>query len=138
LPHIRLSSAKDFESVFELKRLAFRTYVEKVWGWQDKQQQGFVQQELDLGSVRLVQHDGVVVATLGWDDKLSHIDVFSFYVHPAEQSQGLGAVLLNETIPAKPLHLQVLKVNSRAKAFYVRHGFVQTDENDHHIIMKRR
>ncbi len=63
IPKLRLTDESDFAPVFELKRLAFRTYVEQVWGWQDKQQEGFVRQELALGNLRLVEHDGATIAT---------------------------------------------------------------------------
>ena len=137
LPSLKLASRSDEPTVLELKRLAFKTYVEKVWGWHEAEQKQLVKREFDLGGIYLVQQEGETKGTVSLQSQDYYYEVFSFYLHPQHQGAGLGKVLLNQVFPAQPLHLQVLKVNSRAHSFYVQHGFVVTGENQHHYLMKR-
>lgn len=49
--------------------------------------------------------------------------VHALYVHPTEWGRGVGTALL-DTLPPEPASLWVLAGNTRARAFYSRHGFV--------------
>lgn len=56
------------------------------------------------------------------------------------QSQGIGNLILTElkqeaTEREVPIRLQVLRVNERAHAFYVRHGFRVESETSTHFHM---
>lgn len=137
LPQLKMAGKKDHAVVFGLKKITFKTYVEQVWGWQEKQQQGFVLKELELGGVQLVCLEGEVLATFSVVEERQTTKLYSFYVHPAYQSQGIGSYLLCFGPPAKALHLQVLKVNSRAKAFYQSHGFEVVGEDANHWNLER-
>ena len=47
-------------------------------------------------------------------------------------------LIIKESTASKlPIRLQVLKINSRALAFYQRLGFKRTGESDDHILMER-
>lgn len=73
----------------------------------------------------LVYDDGVVKGFLhhGGDE------VRRLYVEPVLQGQGVGAALLEYAIRELHVtHLWALEKNTRAIAFYRRHGFCVTDE----------
>lgn len=136
-PQIRRADSTDFESVFKLKKLAFRRYVEQVWGWKEAEQKKFVTQELAQGGIYLVWLEGQIVGTYCLVPADKETQLFSFYIHPDYQSLGLGSVILNNIMPAGNLRLTVLKVNFSAKAFYQSHGFRVTDEDDFHWHLSR-
>jgi len=73
----------------------------------------------------LVYDDGVVKGFLHYGGD----EVRRLYVEPVLQGQGIGAALLEYAI--RELHVKrlwALEKNTRAIAFYRRHGFVATDE----------
>ena len=72
-------------------------------------------------------NDEVVALMLlepGWLDQL--------YVHPAHTNQGIGADLVAIAKREQPLGLQLwtFQSNTRAHAFYERHGFVAVEQTD--------
>ena len=46
-------------------------------------------------------------------------------------------IIDDANLEQKPVTLQVLKINTRATAFYQRLGFIIVDENSTHFQMKR-
>lgn len=73
----------------------------------------------------LVYDDGVVKGFLHFGGD----EVRRLYVEPVLQGQGIGAALLEHAIREKHItHLWALEKNTRAIAFYRRHGFHMTDE----------
>lgn len=136
-PQIRKADPTDFNSVFTLKKLAFKRYIEAVWGWREAEQEKFVTQELCQGGIYLVWFEGQVVGTYCLVPADKATQLFSFYIHPAYQSLGLGSVILNTIITAEPLRLSVLKVNFLAKAFYESHGFKVEGEDEFHWHLSR-
>jgi ribosomal protein S18 acetylase RimI-like enzyme len=137
LPSIKVATLKDHQAVLKLKRLAFKVYVEQVWGWKEAEQKQFVSQELAQGGIFLVHLDRQVRATYCLLESDDCTKVYSFYVHPEQQSLGLGSYLLKTVMPPSVLRLQVLKVNSSAKAFYESHGFNIEGEDEHHWHLSR-
>ena len=73
----------------------------------------------------LVYDDGVVKGFLHFGGD----EVRRLYVEPVLQGQGIGAALLEYAIREKQVErLWALEKNTRAIAFYQRHGFVVTEE----------
>ena len=73
----------------------------------------------------LVYDDGVVKGFLHYGGD----EVRRLYVEPALQGQGIGAALLDYAIREKNVtRLWALEKNTRAIAFYQRHGFHPTGE----------
>lgn len=73
----------------------------------------------------LVYDDGVVKGFLLYDGA----QVVKLFVEPVLQGQGVGASLLEYAVQEKQVtHLWALEKNTRAIAFYARHGFVPTGE----------
>ncbi len=136
-PKVKAASIKDHQTVFNLKRLAFKRYVEAVWGWKDAAQKQFVAQELAQGGIYLLELDNQTIATYCLLPETDHTKVFSFYVHPAYQSLGLGRFILNTLVNAKELRLLVLKVNSSAHDFYLSQGFKVDGEDEYHYHLSR-
>ncbi len=137
LPRVFLATPADHETVFTLKKLAFKRYTEAVWGWRENEQRKFVAQELAQGGIYLVEIEKETVGIYCLVEAEDHTNLFSFYIHPAYQSLGLGTTLLETTITVKALRLSVLKVNSSAKAFYDLNGFENAGEDEYHWHLQR-
>lgn len=65
----------------------------------------------------------------------SHLRVNQLMIHPDFQGRGVGASVLKEILGRaedlqRPVRLQCMRENSRALAFYKRHGFVEIGGDD--------
>ena len=66
---------------------------------------------------------GMMALAPGWVEQL--------YVHPAYQGRGVGSALLAVALERdEPLQLWTFQVNTRARAFYARHGFREVELTD--------
>lgn len=66
---------------------------------------------------------GMMALAPGWVEQL--------YVHPAYQGRGVGSELLAVALARdEPLQLWTFQVNTRARAFYARHGFREVELTD--------
>lgn len=77
--------------------------------------------------LRVAERDGNPVGFAALqEDWLDHL-----YVDPAAQGQGVGEALLAETKRRRSeLRLRVFEQNTRARAFYERHGFTLVSASD--------
>ena len=74
----------------------------------------------------LVYDDGVVKGFL----RMKGTQVEKLFVESALQGQHIGAALLEEALALGADHLWALEKNTRAIAFYARHGFHPTGERE--------
>lgn len=92
----------------------------------DAIRQWVAQSLLPGGGVTLAQIDGHVagVLALSFDGKVHWLD--QLYLDAAQPGTGLGSLLLEHALAhsGRPLRLYCFAQNSRARAFYERHGFV--------------
>ena len=139
---VRKAQATDSEFVFAVKKAAFREYVEQIWGWEDTYQRDLHNRRFDSQDIRIVQFDGTDVGFLSTRNTPDTFKVDQLYILPEYQGKGIGAACMKRIIEdakreQKPVTLQVLKINTRATAFYQRLGFTIVDENATHFQMKR-
>lgn len=90
----------------------------------------------------LVERDGEIVATGSSDLRGDVLVLQRLYVHPRDQGAGHGAVLLDALLrdwgPIARVELKVAIQNTRAIAFYERHGFAIVGRpDDEHFAMRR-
>ena len=76
-------------------------------------------------------------------DSGSAIQLAENYLLPEHQGRGIGTHLIKTLLAEaahqlKPVHLQVLKVNLRARQLYERLGFEPTGETHTHFLMSTR
>ncbi len=132
----------DSEFVFAVKRAAFREYVEQIWGWDDTEQRNLHNRRFASQDLRIIQFHGTDVGFLSTSNTSDTLKVDQLYILPEYQGKGIGAACMKRIIDdanreQKPVTLQVLKINTRATAFYQRLGFTTADENATHFQMKR-
>jgi ribosomal protein S18 acetylase RimI-like enzyme len=138
---LRKATPNDSEFAYLTKRAAFRQYVEKVWGWNEEEQQLLHATRFDAQEFRVVNFLGKdvgIIATVSTPDCLK---VNQLFLWPEHQGKHIGrecmALIMNEARHmGLPVRLQVMKVNPRARAFYDRLGFSVTDATDTHYLME--
>ncbi len=140
---LRQAQATDSEFVFAVKKAAFREYVEQIWGWDDTYQKDLHDRRFTSQDLRIIQFHGTDVGFLATSNTSDTLNVNQLYILLEYQGRGIGAACMKRIIDdanleQKPVTLQVLKINTRATAFYQRLGFTIVDENSTHFQMKRQ
>ena len=140
---VRKAQATDSEFVFAVKEAAFREYVEQIWGWDDIYQRDLHNRRFASQDLRIIQFRGTDVGFLSTSNTSDTLKVDQLYILPEYQGRGVGAACMKRIIndanlEQKPVTLQVLKINTRATAFYQRLGFTIVDENSTHFQMKKQ
>ena len=139
---VRKAQATDSEFVFTVKKAAFQEYVEQIWGWDDTYQRDLHNRRFASQDLRIIQFHGTDVGFLSTSHTPDTLKVDQLYILPEYQGKGIGAACMRRimddaNLEQKPVTLQVLKINTRATAFYQRLGFIIVEENSTHFQMKR-
>jgi GNAT superfamily N-acetyltransferase len=138
---IRKASQSDSEFAYCVKREAFREYVEKVWGWDEDEQQQLHQQRFDSQDFRIISLDGKDIGIMAVLLQADCLKLNQLFLMPGYQGMSIGTECMQRIIEESrqlylPIRISVLKVNPRALAFYQRLGFVHTGETDTHVLME--
>jgi ribosomal protein S18 acetylase RimI-like enzyme len=131
----------DFDFLYWLHRAAMRAYVEETFGpWDEAWQQEYFRRHFDPANLQVIQWDGEDVGSLFLQDRTEELFIAGIEILPEYQQQGIGSQVIRGLLEqanrqSKPVALQVLKVNIRARNLYQRLGFGVTGENDTHYIL---
>ena len=139
---LRKATADDSEFAYRTKKAAFRKYVEKVWGWDEEEQRQLHERRFASQDFQVIQVSGIDVGILAIVRQPDCVKVNQMFILPEYQSRGIGAAcmlrIIEDAVTSElPVRLQVLKVNSRAVAFYQRLGFRSIGESDTHVLLER-
>lgn len=118
-------------------------YIAATWGWDEAWQLEHFRRSFRPAARSVIDLEG---QPIGFVDIIERQDCFyleNIEIAPHYQSRGIGTRIIRTLVAraeAKrlPLKLQVLKVNSRARALYERLGFRCTGETATHFVMERR
>ena len=135
------ATAADSEFAYQVKRAAFRTYIEQVWGWDEAEQHQLHERRFSKQEFRIAQASGRDVGVMAIVREDDCLKLNQLFILPEHQSKGIGsrcmALLMDEARRlGLPVRLRVLKVNPRALRFYERLGFVRTGETETHVLMQ--
>jgi len=134
----------DLELAYEITRDAMRDYVEQTWGrWDEIEQRQKHRNDYTPDTHRLVEVGNVVVGFVATENLPDHVWLVKLYLLSSFRGQGIGTAVLEQVLQeadelAKPVRLRVLRVNTRAQALYVRHGFRVVEHALERIFMERR
>ena len=139
---LRKATVGDSEFAYQTKKVAFREYVEKVWGWDEDEQRQLHERRFASQDFQVIQVSDINVGILAIVRQPDCVKVNQMFIVPEHQSRGIGAacimrIIEDAAVSKLPVRLQVLKVNKRAATFYQRMGFRSTGESNTHILMER-
>ena len=139
---LRKATPDDSEFAYQTKKAAFREYAEKVWGWDEDEQQQLHRRRFAAHDFRVIQLSDIDVGIIAMSRQSDCIKFHQMFILPEYQGKGIGdaamrLIIKDATAFRLPIRLQVLKVNNRAFAFYQRMGFEPTGENDTHNLMEK-
>jgi GNAT superfamily N-acetyltransferase len=125
--HIRPYEPGDLDTVVDLwyrswhAALAGVRHPHPIEAWHRRFREEISQQE----AVWVAELDGRLVGFLGLYEATGYLD--QVYVEPDLRGQGIGTALLAQARQVCPsgLSLHALQANHAARAFYLRHGFVE-------------
>lgn len=140
---LREARQDDTEFAYQVKKAAYKEYVERVWGWKEEEQRQIHDRHFRAEDFSVIALDGTEVGIMQVTADADCVHVDDLYILPEHQGQGVGQQCMSMAIQrgsemGLPIRLRVLKVNTRATALYERLGFTHTGETDTHLLMERR
>jgi putative acetyltransferase len=139
---LRQPRSGDDEFCFQLHRAALGEYVEAIWGWDEPEQRAYHEQHFDAARTQIITVDGHDAGALVVDDTGTGVVLGRIELEPHHQGRGIGghvvrALTTEAASRGQDVVLEVLDVNTRAKAFYERLGFRETGRPRPHKIAMR-
>ncbi len=134
---IRKGTKDDLQLSYDIMKNALGQYVIQTWGWDEDFQWQKQLNDFNPSILSIIEINGEPAASLEEEENANSITVCGIYITDKYQSMGIGEQLMNNVIDkaktgGKVVQLQVLKVNTRAKKFYERLGFITIGENEFH------
>jgi ribosomal protein S18 acetylase RimI-like enzyme len=125
---LRPAVAEDSDFCFRVHRAAMGPYIAEIWGWDDEVQADYHRRAFESSRFQVITVDGVDAGLLHVERRPDEIYLGRIELDPPYQGRGVGGRLigglLREAAAAGlPVTLDVLVVNSRARALYQRLGF---------------
>jgi ribosomal protein S18 acetylase RimI-like enzyme len=136
----RKANEMDKDAIFELYRMVMHAYISEIWGWDEDWQANDFSAHFNPAGITLVYKENELVGYSHIDDNMDTLFLRMIVIHPNHQRHGIGTHLLMSFITsgkeqAKPVSLEVFKLNTEAKHFYERHNFKIVDELLHSFVM---
>lgn len=134
----RQATADDFDFVKSLHHKNLREYVEPIWGWDESKQDKFIRDWFKPEKIQIIRNAGVDVGLLVVEDRQSDLFLGSISTVQSKQGLGIGAAVIRGVMDQaskdnRPLRLQVLKTNPKARRLYERLGFKLEKETQNHF-----
>lgn len=148
--HLREAVPADSGFIVDVRRQAFREYVDLAGGWDEASEVERHTERFSRQRFRVIVADGVEVgytATAIYPKATARYPA-SLYLHqlmllPSFHSRGIGSacmrlLALEAHALSMSIRLRVLRVNPRALAFYVAAGCTIVGESDSHFNLELR
>ena len=138
---LRRAAEDDSEFAFAMRKAAFRAYVDKSGGWDDRKERQRHERNFALYDYRVICFRAIDRGIMTLDLMDDCLKLNQIFLAPEHQGQGIGercmSVLFVENRRlGLPIQLRVMKVNPRAGALYERMGFTVVDESETHDVMR--
>jgi ribosomal protein S18 acetylase RimI-like enzyme len=139
---IRKAQVNDSEFVFATKKKAFREYVEQISGWNECHQRELHNTRFAKHDFRIIRFRGIDAGFFATSSTSETVKLHQLFILPEYQGRGIGSACMTQIVKEanlaqKPVMLQVLKINTRAIAFYQRLGFTIADDDSTHVQMEK-
>lgn len=135
---------EDYEFVYELKKCAYKKYVELNWGvWDEIAQREYFKKFIETyrDTTYIIQVDGKDIGFFG-DEMLENgnYEIGNICLIPEYQGRGIGTVILKDVIEKYgdyDIEIQYFKQNPVGR-LYEKLGFVPNGETQFHYQMIKR
>jgi ribosomal protein S18 acetylase RimI-like enzyme len=138
---LRSATDDDLNFLYALHRAALREYVEKTWGWDEVFQKAHFEKQFSSETQQIIVAGNTNIGSVSVADRINHTLLARIEILPEYQNRGIGTFLIKNIVRQaesenKPVFLQVIKVNRRAKVLYERLGFSVCGETETHFQME--
>jgi ribosomal protein S18 acetylase RimI-like enzyme len=133
------AASGDYEFARETYYATMRWFIERLFGWNQAEQDASFASQFRLADARLIVADDQRVGWIQTQQSQSAVTLHQFYVVPALQRRGIGTRVLEMVIQeacnqGRSLKVAVVKINP-AKSLYDRHGFRVTHDDEYKYYM---
>jgi ribosomal protein S18 acetylase RimI-like enzyme len=143
---LRAATNADNEFCYQLHKAALGPYVSAIWGWDEEKQRASHARAFNPDRWQIITDDGADIGMLDVVYRPDEIYLGRIEICPDHQGRGIGtrlisALMTEATQKGQALTLEVLTVNERAHALYLRLGMTEVGrhgENNIKIDMRYR
>ena len=130
----------DFDFAYQLKKVAYKEYIEQTWGWDEDFQMKFHEENFSTANTKIVIVEGRRIGTVDLKEEDERTFISGLYLLPAFQNKGIGTAILRDIMQEtaankKRIELEVLKVNTKAQDLYKRLGFEMSEGDETKYLM---
>jgi ribosomal protein S18 acetylase RimI-like enzyme len=127
---LRPATPADSEFCYALHKAAMGGYIAAIWGWDEQVQREFHARAFNPARWQIITADGTDIGMIDIEYRPGEIYLARIEVHPDHQGHGTGTRLVSALIheatqKGQHLVLDVLAVNHRAQALYLRLGMTE-------------
>jgi len=138
---LRRAAEDDSEYAFAMRKAAFRVYVEKSGGWDERKERQRHERNFTLYDYRVIRFQAVDRGIMTLDLTGDRLKLNQIFLAPEHQGLGIGercmAILFVECRRLSlPIQLRVMKVNPRARELYERLEFAVIGDTETHVLMQ--
>ncbi len=137
---IKKALSSDKEIIYAIKKSSVFSYVDKIWGWDEK----FQRNDFDRDFLHIEQFSVVEVneKLCGFVQVYEHdntVELVEIHLIPEIQGNGIGSKIINTILKKaksenKTVRLGCFKENCKATKLYLRLGFIKSEETNTHNI----
>ena len=133
----------DYDFAFELKKIAYKEYIEQTWGWDEAFQMNFHKESFSTANTKIIVVENKPIGTVDVKEEAERIFLSGLYLLPKYQNKGIGSSILADIekmsqVTGKRIELEVLKVNVRAQELYKRLGFRMMEGDETKFMMVKK
>ncbi|MFW9874424.1 MAG: GNAT family N-acetyltransferase [Candidatus Thorarchaeota archaeon] len=134
---LRQAIQKDYKYLYKLKKKTLKEYIAKTWGWDEGWQKDYFSKNFKPDQIKIIMKSATEIGCISSIEEEDSYYLSVIKILPKYQNQGIGTRLIKDIILKaeknnKPVYLQVLKTNNKAKNLYKRLGFLIEGETDTH------
>lgn len=139
---IRSATPDDHDLIYILKSQSVRSYVEKIWGWDESYQQNDFDRDFSqMDQFKVIEINGEFIGFAQYYLEHSCYHVVEIHLLPEYRGNGIGSDILKSLqgiciAQGKKIQLGCFKENVRAKKLYQKLGFIDMEETDTHYILE--
>lgn len=135
--NIRKALDQDLDLTYKIKKNALKEYLEMLWGWNEKAQKDFHQNQFEKERFQVIELQNEPIGYLEIESYEDYIFLANLMILQRFQGQGIGKIIMKDLLKNNPhIQLEVLKVNQRAIRFYKGFGFTIIDDLEVSFRMK--